>query len=109
LPEQENSNSNKVVPAVKRWLQSNADWLLIFDNVSDMKAVLELLPTREMGHILLTTRSQISGENIKNIEVKKMEPEEGMLFLLRTTIGTTCYSTRVYEKLSLLGCYYLVA
>jgi tetratricopeptide (TPR) repeat protein/DNA-binding transcriptional regulator YiaG len=83
LSEREDSNANRVLAAVKRWLQSNTDWLLIFDNASDIKAVLKFVPTREMGHILLTTRSQISGENIKNIEVKKMEPEEGILFLLR--------------------------
>ncbi len=76
-------DQNQMVSSVKRWLQSNTNWLFILDNAEDLAMVREYLPSVGNGHILLTTRSQVTGRMARCIEVNKMKPEEGGLFLLR--------------------------
>jgi serine/threonine protein kinase/tetratricopeptide (TPR) repeat protein len=69
--------------AVKRWLETHTGWLLILDNVDDLAVVNEFIPREGAGHILLTARSQATGTLAQRIELEKMEPDEGALFLLR--------------------------
>jgi tetratricopeptide (TPR) repeat protein/transcriptional regulator with XRE-family HTH domain len=83
LPEQKEQEQDTVIAAVKRWLATHKNWLLILDNVDDLEMVMNFLPIRSQGSILLTTQSQALGSLAQNVEVKKMEPNEGMLFLLR--------------------------
>jgi tetratricopeptide (TPR) repeat protein len=83
LPEQQEQEQTRVVSAVKRWYQANTRWLLIFDNADDLTILRDFLPTGGKGHILLTTREQATGRIAQRIEIEKMEPEEGALFLLR--------------------------
>jgi NB-ARC domain len=82
LPEQQEQEQPRVVEAVKRWFQEHSDWLLILDNADDLAIVRDFLPSDGKGHILLTTRAQAMGRIAQHIEVEKMEPEEGALFLL---------------------------
>ncbi|MGZ3625416.1 MAG: tetratricopeptide repeat protein [Ktedonobacteraceae bacterium] len=83
LPEQQEQEQSLVVAAVKRWFQDNSGWLLIFDNADDLTILGEFLPQGGKGHILLTTREQATGRIAQRIEIEKMEPDEGALFLLR--------------------------
>src|SRR5947209_3802411 len=82
LPEQGEQNQQRVVTAVKHWLEAHTDWLLILDNVEDLALVGDLV-TGQGGHVLLTTRSQVTGTYAQRLELAKMEPEEAALFLLR--------------------------
>src|SRR5205823_2904680 len=45
LPEKSEQDQNRVVNAVKRWLQANKDWLLILDNADDLAIVSDFLPS----------------------------------------------------------------
>jgi len=83
LPEKDMQDQNKVVETVKRWLKEHRDWLLILDNADDLAIVREFVPPVFGGHILLTTRAQAMGRLAHRIEIEKMEPGEGALFLLR--------------------------
>ncbi len=83
LPEKDERDQNRVVQAVMHWLRSNTAWLLIFDNADDGAVVSEFLPTAHRGHILLTTRSRAMRQIAQPVEVEKMQPEVGALFLLR--------------------------
>lgn len=83
LPERYQSNQRVVVAAVMRWLRDHDQWLLIFDNVEDMNAVNTFIPTATRGHILLTTRSQATGQIAQPIEIEKMSVDVGALLLLR--------------------------
>ncbi len=85
LPEKEEQDQNRVLDAFKHWLQENDDWLLILDNADDLMMVNDFLPSLGQGHVLLTTREQVTGRIAQRIEIEKMEPEEGALFLLRRT------------------------
>src|SRR5947209_4925285 len=83
LPEKRLKEPNRIITAVGQWMKDHAYWLLILDNVENIVAVNELLPTARRGHILLTTRTQATGEFMFNIELGNMTPEEGALLLLR--------------------------
>jgi hypothetical protein len=77
-------DQNHAVDAVKYWLNSHSNWLLVFDNADNLTIVMDFLPIEGKGHILLTTRSQSVGKMAKRVEVEKMQPDEGALFLLRS-------------------------
>lgn len=83
LPEKSRQNQSIVVDAVRRWLRTTAGWLLILDNVSDIKMVRDFLPAGGRGHILMTTRAPLPSTFALNIEIQKMKPEDETLFLLR--------------------------
>ena len=82
LPEKDDKDQSRVVNAVKRWLGEKEGWLLILDNADDLKMVNEFIPSASKGHILLTTHAAGIGK-LDGVEVKKMESEDGALFLLR--------------------------
>ena len=73
----------RMVQAIRRWLQTSTGWLLILDNVEDLSLVAEVLPAEYSGHVLLTTRTQATGMLAQRIDLEQMEPQEGALFLLR--------------------------
>jgi len=83
LPEKDAQEEQIVVQALKRWLETHAGWLLIFDNADDLAMVSDYLPEGNQGHILLTTRAQAMGGLARKIELDTMQPEEGAEFLLR--------------------------
>ena len=83
LPEQHQQDQPRIVEAVKRWLCEHQRWLLILDNADDLVMARDFLPGADTGHLLLTTRAQIMGRLAQRIELDRMEPFEGALFLLR--------------------------
>jgi tetratricopeptide (TPR) repeat protein len=84
LPEKDERDANVVAQAVRRWLERQTGWLLILDNVEDLAGVVKpFLPASGTGHVLMTTRLQATGAIAQNVELEKMELDEGALFLLR--------------------------
>jgi tetratricopeptide (TPR) repeat protein/transcriptional regulator with XRE-family HTH domain len=84
LPACQESDQQRVVEAVQRWLSSHSGWLLIWDNLEDLDLLSRLLPTTvQQGAILLTTRCQALGTRAWGMDVVPMAQEEGMLFVLR--------------------------
>ncbi|HET8846169.1 MAG TPA: tetratricopeptide repeat protein, partial [Ktedonobacteraceae bacterium] len=83
LPEKKEQDHQRGINAVKRWLATNDDWLLIMDNADDLPLAQEFLPANHHGYILFTTRSQATGAIATGIEVKKLNAYEGIQLLLR--------------------------
>ncbi len=83
LPEGSEQKQYLMVMSVKRWLDSHERWLLIFDDVEDLEIISKFLPTADTGHILLTTRAQITGTFADMVGMDKMDIEEAILLLLR--------------------------
>jgi len=83
LPEQDQRDGTAVVNSIKSWLQTHTRWLLILDNADDVTLITNILPIRHQGHILMTTRSHITGRVAHRTEIKQMELEQGALFLLK--------------------------
>ncbi len=74
-----------IIEAVRSWLRKNTKWLLIIDNIEDLRLIRTILPSTARGHNLLTTRTQTTGNIAQRIDLGKMTLEEGALFLLRRT------------------------
>ena len=47
LPEKQEQDQSKIIEAVKRWFQDNADWLLILDNADDIAMVKGFIPWKQ--------------------------------------------------------------
>ena len=76
-------DQQRIVAAVKHWLDTHTHWLCIFDNVEDMIFMANYLPNENQGHVLLTTRLQSVGPLAETIRIEPMKRQEGALFLLR--------------------------
>src|SRR6266852_6114659 len=55
LPERQETDQQRIVAAVQRWLSSHSRWLLTWDNVEDLAMLDRFLPSARSGTILLTT------------------------------------------------------
>ena len=77
------TNQQKVITAIKGWLQECQEpWLLIFDNADDLALVQPSLPQQGHGSILLTTRAHAVASLASAIDVEPMGLMEGTRFLL---------------------------
>lgn len=83
LPDVDYNHSYHIVAATKKWLQENANWLLILDDFTEMSLINSFIPPGCKGDILLTTHVQNMGMLAQPIEVDKMTLEDSALFLLR--------------------------
>ncbi len=82
LPQKSDQEQDQVIKMIKDWFQIHTGWLLIFDNADDLVMIRDFLPAGGQGHILLTTRSQLTGNIARRIDVERMDTEEGTFFLL---------------------------
>jgi tetratricopeptide (TPR) repeat protein len=83
LPEKDEADQRRIVEAVMRWLRVHTGWLLVLDNIEDLAVAAPFIPLAGHGHVLLTTRAKALGGIAERIEIEKMTPEVGALFLLR--------------------------
>ncbi len=83
VPGKQKQDQQYALAAFKYWLEVQASWLLILDNIEDLKLAHEYLPATTRGHILLTTNSQVMYGVARRLDIDKMEPEDGALLLLR--------------------------
>ena len=88
LPEKEATEQKIVIAAVKQWLATYSHWLLILDNVDEVKIVGELtaLAKDETRHILLTARAKATEPFAQSVVVQEMSWDEGRDFLLRRAV-----------------------
>lgn len=68
--------------SLKLWLQKNQNWLLVFDEIDDISHILDYLPSRGNGHVLVTTCNQIMGSR-ENHALERMDEDDAILFLLK--------------------------
>ncbi len=84
LPEAAAQEQQLAVAAALRWLDDNDTWLLILDNVTDLKMVEALTrkarPQRR--HVIVTQKAQATGV-IASQKLPKMDTDTGALLLLR--------------------------
>lgn len=83
LPEKADKDQAVIIQAVKKWLNHNPKWLLVFDNAKDSKSIRDCLPGAEGGHVLITSRNQEwSGTSL---EIKVWSRKESIDFLHKRT------------------------
>lgn len=90
LPEKDLPDQERMVEAVKRWLNDHQNWLLIFDNIEELSILNNFIPPGSKGFILLTTRTQSTRTFAHRISLEPMEPDEGALLLLRRSVRIEC-------------------
>jgi tetratricopeptide (TPR) repeat protein len=87
LPFKDNDDPNATVPSVRRWLENNTSWLLIYDNADEPDVIQDFMPNESHGHILLTSRAQVF-DNLGAttlIELDKMSSREASSFYKNRT------------------------
>ena len=83
LPVKGISEQQAIVEAVRRWLDQNKGWLLIFDNAEDQKSIGAYLPRHRQGHVIITSRNQAWGSLARTLPVEVMTHAEARDFLAR--------------------------
>ncbi|HZO76307.1 MAG TPA: NB-ARC domain-containing protein [Ktedonobacteraceae bacterium] len=82
LVEEDEQNQRKAVEAIIQWFHMHSGWLLIVDDVDEITPISQVIPT-EMGSVLLTTQTQMTGVYAQSIILDTMTLDESALFLLR--------------------------
>jgi tetratricopeptide (TPR) repeat protein len=87
LPEKDATNPTDTVQAVRKWLEREGEWLLIFDNADTPELLKAAYPRTPKGHILLTSRAQLFDTLgiARPLALEKMQPEEALDFLFKRT------------------------
>jgi tetratricopeptide (TPR) repeat protein len=85
LPEKDSTDQSEAVRAVKRWLEHNSGWLLIFDNAQDQRVISDYIPQGGAGHIIITSRNPDWGSVAGLMPVKEFDRADSIEFLCRRT------------------------
>lgn len=74
----------QMIQAIKLWLETTSNWLLLVDNLEEPALLDQLLPEYHCkGSILITKRLSMNGRSNGQLQLKKMDEDEGTLLLLR--------------------------
>nr|CBH39267.1 conserved hypothetical protein, containing TPR repeats [uncultured archaeon] len=85
LPVKDSTDQKAIVKAVKRWLEHNPGWLLIFDNAQDPGEIRNYLPLGGAGHIIITSRNPLWGGVAKLMPAHVFDRAESIEFLCKRT------------------------
>jgi len=85
LPEKDAQEQERVVGAVRRWLEHNGKWLLVLDNAPDPESVRTYLPRAATGHVIITSRHATWRGVAKPVDVPVWPVWEAMEFLVNRT------------------------
>lgn len=85
LPEKDSTDQTEIAKAVKRWLEHNPGWLLIFDNAQDPGEIRNYLPLGGAGHVIITSRNPLWGSVAKLLPARVFERAESIEFLCKRT------------------------
>ena len=66
---------------VRRVLNRERDWLVIFDNAADLQSIIDYLPTTGHGHVLITTENPATWGRANVLEVPGWSLDEAVSFL----------------------------
>lgn len=85
--EPDETDQRRAAQAVRFWMESHSDWLLVIDNADEPALVRPFLPRRGTGHLLLTSRRQALSELavVKPFQVDVLPLTSSLEFLARRT------------------------
>ncbi len=87
LPERNTPDRYPKVEAVRRWLERNRRWLVVFDNAPTPEAIRSYLPRSPTGHVITTSRHPGWRSLGASLAVDVLEPNEAAEFLAVRTGG----------------------
>jgi tetratricopeptide (TPR) repeat protein len=82
LPQADAREEEIVRDAVRKWLSATPDWLLIYDNADDPNLLKEWLPSSYIGHVLITSRTQL-WQYAKPLNIALLSEDECLALLLQ--------------------------
>lgn len=85
LEEKSTAKINIRLAALKRWLELNTSWLIIFDDVRSWKVLREYLPREHSGHVLSTTNSTQWPKESNPITMPTLSRQESVDLLFTST------------------------
>jgi tetratricopeptide (TPR) repeat protein len=85
LPEKSQKEQSEIVRAVRRWIEHNPGWLLIFDNAQHPGDLIDYLPRGGGGHVILTSRNPEWGSVAQKLEILVFDRLDSVEFLLNRT------------------------
>ncbi|HYP40269.1 MAG TPA: FxSxx-COOH system tetratricopeptide repeat protein [Chloroflexia bacterium] len=74
-----------LVKEVRRWLEREQNWLLVFDNANKQEDLVGYLPRMVSGHVIITSRDPDWVDTANTIGVEVFELSEAVEFLLKRT------------------------
>jgi tetratricopeptide (TPR) repeat protein len=83
LPMKGDKDQGLLVKGVKRWLEANKGWLLIFDNAEQPEDLKDYLPQVGSGHIIVTSRNTNWRRIGETLPVEVLPREQAIRLLLR--------------------------
>ena len=81
LKEQDAAEQAIVTEAVRKWLEQNTGWLLIFDNAQSSRELADYVPRGRAGNIIITSRNPAWGAIASPLKVDVMTEAEAVRFL----------------------------
>jgi tetratricopeptide (TPR) repeat protein len=85
LPEKGSQDQRVIVEAVRRWLEENGGWLLVFDNAHEPEDLNGYLPLTGKGDVIITSRNPNWGGTAKALPVDVFSRDESIDFLQSRT------------------------
>ncbi len=106
--------TDNAVPHMLQWLQSNEEWLIVFDNADDyslgntsdpLRLHNKYFPKTGQGIILMTTRNAFTSQDelVVNLDEMKMNDETALKLLLRRPVTSPDDYIDAVEIAQLLG------
>ncbi len=74
-------SSRPLAEQVRRVLNRERDWLVIFDNAPDLQSVIDYLPAAAQGHVLITSENPATWGRANVLEVPGWSLDEAVSFL----------------------------
>jgi tetratricopeptide (TPR) repeat protein len=101
LLEKDNAKQAAIVDGVRRWLDQNENWLLIFDQADNPEDLRKFLPQQRRGHVLVTSRKQAFQPIgiTQAIALDALSPQAAIEFLLKRTGRELTKGSRVAREL----------
>ena len=85
LSEKSFQDQRVTVEAVRRWLELNGGWLLVFDNAQVPEDLNDYLPRTGKDHVIITSRNPNWSSTAKNLPVDVFSREESVEFIKNRT------------------------
>jgi len=83
LPLSETPTTEEILNKFRNWLATNKDWLLILDNVDEVKQITDCHFPFDNGYVLLTANNAEIHDIGSEVDIKKMSADDAMLLLYR--------------------------
>ena len=92
---------SEIINSVKKWLEENPGWLIVFDNAVNSNKLRDFIPENNTGHIIITSRNPKWSQTAKSLPLKKWSTEDSLEFLFKRTVEKD--KNRAIELTSTLG------